>query len=174
MADGTDQAPSTVNLRAAGPDGALQASKTLGGGMFTRLGGVIFLVNLMILLGMPASIPALARLNPWSLLGALAAMLLGRRFAEYAADPLWAAIDELGGEETLRPWGASLAPAAVFRVPRAWGELLPPEYLMAYREPYSGRLQVWAGAPPYLLAELPPEVALAAAQEEWPALDSSS
>lgn len=173
-ADGTNLAPGTVELRAAGPDGGVQASTTLGRGTFTRLGGAIFLVNLMILLGLPQSIPALARLNPWSLLGALAASLLGRRFAEYAADPLWTAIDELGGEETLRPWGAHVDPAAAFRVPGAWGKLLPPEHVVAYREPAFGGLQVWAGGPPYLLAELPPEGALAAAKEEWPALAATA
>ncbi len=76
----------------------------------------------------------MARLNPWALLGALAVGLLGRRFPEFAADPLWAAVDELGGEETLRPWGASLLPETAFRLPPAWLDLLPPQQLVAYRE----------------------------------------
>lgn len=168
--DATNQVPGPAQLRTAGTDAAVQVSTTLATGTFTQLGGVIFLVNLMIMLGLPASIPALARLNPWSLLGALAATLLGRRFAEFAADPLWAAVNELGGEETIRPWGSSLLPAAEFRIPPAWLDLLPPQDLVAYREPAAGRLQVWAGEPGYLLADLPPDISPAAARAEWPGL----
>ena len=170
VGDTVEPVPGAAELRAAGTAGAVQASTALGAGTFTRLGGAIYLVNLMILLGLPESISALARLNPWALLGGLAAGLLGRRFPEYAADPLWAAVEQLGGEETLRPWGASLLPGTSFQVPRAWLELLPPRQLVAYREPAAGRLQVWAAEPGYLLADLPPGTSLGTARAEWPGL----
>ncbi len=168
--DSLGRAPGAAELSAAGPGGNAQSSTSLGAGMFTRLGGAICLVNMMILLGLPESIPALARLNPWALLGGLAAGLLGRRFPEFAADPLWAAVDEFGGEETRRPWGASLLPMAEFRIPPAWLDLLPPQDLVAYREPTAGRLPVWTAGPGYLLADLPPGTSLAAARAEWAGL----
>jgi hypothetical protein len=114
-------------------EGDLRPSTGLGTGAFTRLGGAIYLVNLLSRLGLPGSIPALAGLNPWELLGGLAAGLLGRRLPAFAADPLWAIVSELAGQEPGRPWGESLPAPAAFRLPAAWLDLLPPGQAAAIR-----------------------------------------
>lgn len=139
-------------------------------GTFTRLGGAILFINVLTLLGLPESIPALAQLSPWALLGGLTACMLGDRLQEFAGDPLWSVLDALVGQEAVRPWGAELSYGTAFQVPSTWHHLLPPARLEAYRESAGGRLQVWAAEPRYLLADLPRGTSFAAAQELWPAL----
>ena len=97
----------------------------LGSGTFTRLGGAVFFINLMTRLGLPEAIPELAGLNPWELLGGLVAGLLGRRFDDFEADPLWGLINQLVGLEADQPWGTSLPAPGDSQLPDAWLDLLP-------------------------------------------------
>ena len=153
---------------AAAPDREPWTAATLGAGSFTRLGGAIYFINLLTRLGLPEAIPALADLNPWELLGGLVAGLLGGSLEHYAADSLWAMISELAALEPDRTWGATLPPVDEFRLPAAWLALLPPGRVIAYEGP-TGHLQLWAGAPGYLLADLRAGTSL----DEWPDLDHS-
>jgi hypothetical protein len=108
--------PQPAEPAAPGFDGPETAGSQTGlfnqEGIYTSLGGVFFLINLLTTLKLPAAIPALEELNPWELLGALAADLLGERFDYYGADPLWSIIGELAGLEAGEQWGWSLLAAA--------------------------------------------------------------
>jgi hypothetical protein len=121
------QQPAAEHVAAAVAAGDVLPPIGLGAGSFTRLGGAIYLVNVLARLRFPQSVPALAGLNPWELLGALTAGLLGHRLPAFAADPLWAIVSQLAGQEAGRPWGSSLPEPAAFWLPTAWLDLLPAE-----------------------------------------------
>lgn len=74
----------------------------------TRLGGAFYLVNLLTRLPLPWGIEKLARLNPWELLGAMTADLLGDRLFDYLGDPLWGLLRELAHLDPDEQWGATM------------------------------------------------------------------
>jgi hypothetical protein len=78
-------------------------------GVATRIGGVLYLINLMCQLGFPEGFPA--DIGPWALLEALARAMLpgGDPFAELAADPLWTVLAQLDGREPRTLPGAGLS-----------------------------------------------------------------
>ncbi|MDX1665002.1 MAG: hypothetical protein R3272_14520, partial [Candidatus Promineifilaceae bacterium] len=77
----------------------------------TALGGAFYLVNLLSTLGLPGDCPGLELLNPWELLAALAASLLGEQYERYQDDPLWRLLHALAGRPADDPvWGATLPP----------------------------------------------------------------
>jgi len=83
-------------------------------GVDTALAGVLYLVNVMHRLGLPACLEAAwppgVELGAWGLLDAVARGLLAggvgeRRPRELAADPLWSALVELAGRDPGSPLG---------------------------------------------------------------------
>ncbi|MBX2998658.1 MAG: hypothetical protein KF893_09135 [Caldilineaceae bacterium] len=89
-------------------------------GLPTRVGGVLYLINLMITLDLPESFENGWRLSsgvgPWGLLEALGRELLGDGFAAVETDPLWLALARLDG----RPPGDLPGCRLPRRRPRRW------------------------------------------------------
>ena len=121
----------------------------------TALGGAFFLLNLLSHLDLPAAIPALNRLHPWALLGALAADLLGDDYAPYRADRLWATIKELAGLEAGARWGEALTDTENFHLPPQWLSQTSTSTIAGRLEKGNGRLRVWQEDSPILIADLP-------------------
>lgn len=118
------------------------------GGESTRLGGVLYLVNLMVALELPACFEEGWRLHsqvgPWGLLEALARELLGDELAGLEADPLWAVLAQLAGRPAGQPPGIRLPRSRprrwpMFQVPPGWlkgqpeAESVPPALPRARR-----------------------------------------
>jgi hypothetical protein len=146
-------------------DGATHETSDIDweGGIDTRLGGIFFLVNLMISLDLPECFEPdwrLAdRLGPWGVLEALA-----RGLAPDDApvnDLIWAALAALSRDDG-KPLGAGLPRRARYRLPAAWPSLpdaIGQTHLWASR---GARLRVWEQAG-YLLSEIPREGSRSAA-----------
>ena len=108
-------------------------------GVSTRLGGVLYLVNLLTWLGLPHSWDdggALAgHLSGWAIVEALARGLLGDLHEQYICDPIWHALVLLDGREPAMPIaadGLTMEEDKPFHLPTAWlertagdGERLP-------------------------------------------------
>jgi hypothetical protein len=101
-------------------------------GAATRIGGVLYLINLIRRLDLLEAVPA--ELGPWALLEGLARAMLpgGDPFAELAADPLWAVLAELDGREPRALPGDGLSEAISFALgtgvaPTELGETLAAE-----------------------------------------------
>lgn len=90
-------------------------------GIATRLGGLFYLVNLMLRLGLPEAYTD--DLGPWACLEALGRALLPAcdEWSDLAEDPVWAALAELDGREprTLQGEGLDLS----VWLPRALAEI---------------------------------------------------
>ncbi len=127
------------------------------GAPFTRLGGAFFVINLLELLKLPAVFPALAGLNPWELLGAVTADLLGDLLSEYVDDPLWSAINDLAGLEPGERWGKALAEPVEFHLPPEWLADLANETISCRLERQDGRLRLRHQSSDLLIADLPDE-----------------
>lgn len=87
----------------------------------TNVGGVFYLVNLALFLGLygdfttPAA-PGIA-LDPWDFLALAGGRLTGTRHAD---DPVWPLLARLAGREEFEPPGRLYVPSDVWRVPAAW------------------------------------------------------
>ena len=96
-------------------------------GLLTGLGGVLYLVNVLKWLDLPASWEAsgtwgtLAEyLGSWAIIELLARGLLDAMVEEYAADPMWNVLAMLDKREPGALIGANLPPRTAFRLPAAW------------------------------------------------------
>jgi hypothetical protein len=110
----------------------------------TRLGGVFYLINVALALGLYGDFTQPARLGlalpVWDFLCLVGQRLLGRR--QVRTDPLWAVLAALAGRAPGAPPGAGGRPPATWRLPPAWLEPLADD-----RRPWrwsvtNGRLQV--------------------------------
>ena len=98
------------------------ASET-GDGVMTGLAGVLYLINLMRWLDLPAAAHAGgldARLGAWAMLDALARLLLSADSDRGRADPLWACLAGLDGRPAGSVARAGLSRPVPFRLPAAW------------------------------------------------------
>lgn len=109
-------------------------------GASTRLGGVFFLLPLMLAFGWPEAEEATWRLasttGTWGVLDALARVLLGDRLGTHADDPLWRLLAHLDGRDPDTPPRDAVAPvatdlsASVLGLPpslTAWTQTVLPE-----------------------------------------------
>jgi hypothetical protein len=130
---------------------------SLAGGVPTRLGGVLYLVNLMVALDLPGFFETGWRLasavGPWGVLHALGWELL-REGARMPDDPLWPALAHLDGRAPGQPPGARLPrrrprrwPA--FELPASWGEGIPDTVALPAAGSTGRRLRQAAGAVRY-------------------------
>ncbi|MEI2692755.1 MAG: hypothetical protein V9H69_24745 [Anaerolineae bacterium] len=92
-------------------------------GVPTGLGGVLFLINVMQQLDLPACFEPDWRLasqvGPWGVLELLARGLLAER-GDLAGDPLWAALALLDDRTPGEPVGAAVTGPAAVSIPAAW------------------------------------------------------
>lgn len=92
-------------------------------GVPTGLGGVLFLINVMQQLDLPACFEPGWRLasqvGPWGVLELLARGLLAER-GDLASDPLWAALALLDDRVPGEPVGAAVTGPAAVSIPAAW------------------------------------------------------
>jgi hypothetical protein len=121
-------------------------------GVETGLGGVLFLINLMCALDLPAAFEEEWRLasslGAWGVLDALGRALLFSH-PDTVNDPIWAALALLSGDRpATRP-----APSANYRLPEAWLAALPEDgHAPAAWAARRGWLRVWSKAG-YVLSE---------------------
>jgi len=92
------------------------------GGFETRLGGVLYLINLLAWLDLPQGWPGdfASHVSGWGLVEALARGLLAEQHASYAADPLWPALAELDRRAPGDPIAPDWLVRDAFRLPVTW------------------------------------------------------
>jgi hypothetical protein len=106
-------------------------------GLPTHVGGVLYLINLMLALDLPESGEDGWRLasgvGPWGLLAALGRELLGEGFAAVESDPLWLALGQLDSRPPGEQPGFRLPRSRprrwpTFQIPSGWrrGSAAPP------------------------------------------------
>jgi hypothetical protein len=118
-------------------------------GTRTRLGGVLYLINLMQQLNLPACFepdwPATCRLGSWETLEVLARGLLFNADIELLNDPLWDALARLDNREPGVPPGGGFTRPTQYRLPADWWAFFPavenPRYFWAVRKQ---RLRIWS------------------------------
>ena len=106
----------------AAPPAAEVAGEPLTRPIETELGGLFYLLNLALFLGLYGDFtrprePGIA-LDPWDLVALLGEALVGDR----PDDPVWAALARLAGREAGEPPGRGFRAPAAWRVPREWLE----------------------------------------------------
>lgn len=93
-------------------------------GVETQLGGVLYLINLMQHLDLPACFEETwglaTHVGAWGVLDLLGRALWGKAGEGCAADPLWVALAELDGREPGTLPGVGFPGADSYRLPRAW------------------------------------------------------
>jgi hypothetical protein len=129
-------------------------------GVETRLGGVLYLINLLDYLGLPGCFEASwclsSRLGGWGLLDAVARALLGAAWESFAGDPLWIALAELDGREARELPGPDFAGGDGFRLPVEWFEAVSCDGEAFRWAASGGRLRVWSAAGEgYVLVDVP-------------------
>jgi hypothetical protein len=110
-------------------------------GCETRLGGALFLLNLLRGLQLPECFDEDCRLSEhitgWGLAELLARALLGRACAEFEDDPLWGALAHLDGREAGEPPAPDLRVGSTYRAPSRWLKLFAPREGEEGEEPAS-------------------------------------
>lgn len=123
----------------------------------TELGGVLYLINLMVRLELPDLFEddhcLASTAGPWGTLEAVARGLLGPQAEHFSDDGMWTALAHLDDRDPETPPGASFPPPEAFSCPSAWieesGGLEGPLCWHAS----GGRMRVWNDT--YLLADHP-------------------
>ncbi len=107
-------------------------------GLLTALGGILYLVNVLRWLNLPADGAVSGTLSEylggWAIVELLARGLLGALVEEYAADPIWSVLAKLDNREPGEFLGAHLPQQGAFRLPAAWSarySMLPLSLLAA-------------------------------------------
>ncbi|MBD3316911.1 MAG: hypothetical protein GF344_14075 [Chitinivibrionales bacterium] len=126
-------------------------------GVITDLGGVLYLINLMQRLDLPACFESdrklQSRLSPWALLELLARGLLRAR-GQYDEDPLWKTLLWLDGRAVGEPVGESVVDSRSYRMPDGWLRNIDLEkQSLAYAEE-ADRLRVWS-CEGFMIADFP-------------------
>jgi hypothetical protein len=118
-------------------------------GIRTRLGGVLYLINLMQQLKLPACCepdwPATCQLGSWETLEVLARGLLVDADIELLNDPLWDALARLDNREPGVPPGGGFTRPNQCRLPPDWRAFFPAtensQYFWAVRKQH---LRIWS------------------------------
>ena len=124
----------------------------------TRLGGVLYLINLMDQLDLLDCFESdwrlATQLSRWALLELLVGALLDEQMATYRHDPLWRVLAELDGRSPHDPIGSNFIGHDTFRLPVSWFEYLCSEQETFCWATHRKRLRLWS-ASGYVLAEVP-------------------
>jgi hypothetical protein len=129
-------------------------------GVSTRLGGVLYLINLLIWLGLPHtwddSGTMAAHLSGWAIVEALARGLLGDLHEHYIGDPVWHALALLDGRDPGLPvaaGGLSMGAEKSFRLPAVWLKRYGSPMWSAFQ--HEARLLLCDDAAAFLIADVP-------------------
>ena len=125
-------------------------------GVWTQIGGVLFLINVLEWMGLFGHLPA--GHSPWRVIAALARALMGNEFSRYAHDALWEVLVSL---DQTAP-SAAVMSVANFRLRPEWLRLDPQaeRHWMAHAD--SNRLLVTDAAAGYVVLDEPLNGRLAA------------
>lgn len=111
----------------------------------TRLGGIVFLINLLQQLGLPHDFDenwGLGRqLGPWALVDSLARALLGKEFSALYDDPIWRVLAKLDGRRTKWQIANKFSAKADYHLPLAWYQWLHAEKL--YWATWRNQIRIW-------------------------------
>jgi hypothetical protein len=136
-----------------------EASVGLESGLYTELGGVLYLINLMAYLDLPTCFEAdwglESRIGSWGVLELLGRGLLAWENVGCEEDSLWAALARLDGREPGELPGVTFVGGERFRLPVEWFVGLGGEEKGVYR--YAARrgwLRLWTEAG-HVLADVP-------------------
>jgi hypothetical protein len=95
-----------------------------GEGVLTEFGGILFLVNLLKALRLPASLECACDcefgLGSWELIELIARCLLGSEQSRLSNDPIWTLLAILDGRAPERKAGDGFVPANCYRIPGEW------------------------------------------------------
>jgi len=101
-----------------------EAALLLEGGLDTQLGGVLYLINLMLRLDLPACFEQdwglASRVGTWGVLETLGRGLLNEDGRALGDDPLWTALAKLDGRESGDLPGKDFRGSGPFRLPAKW------------------------------------------------------
>ena len=149
---------SSIRETASSEDDIAETASDSAEGFHTRIGGLLYLINLMDALDIPRSLtesPALTDdMSRWALLDVLARGLLGHAFAVVRTDPLWSLLAELDERAPDRPIADVSTMTAGYRLPSDWMAVLRPGGGSFAWATTSDRLLLWSDDG-YLTAELP-------------------
>lgn len=113
----------------------------------TELGGVLFLVNLLLALKLPESLESEFGVGPvsgWDLLELLARSLLGERAAALANDGVWSVLGQLAGRSPDVPLAAEFQPQQCYRIPPSWLGAIGPKAPQVFGvRSRANHLQLW-------------------------------
>lgn len=134
---------------------------TLADGVDTWIGGVLYLINLMTHLDLPACFEPDWRLDseigPWGALELLGRGLLSRTTSPHLGDPLWPLLAVADGRAPDSLPGEAYSGSHTFRLPPDW--VAEEEHALCSWAATDDRLWVWSGRG-YLLASLPRDPAV--------------
>ncbi len=101
-----------------------ESTLDLGEGVDTQLAGVLYLINLMRHLNLPACFEddwgLASQVGTWGTLEVLGRGLLGQRDGDVLEDPLWSALAELDGRELGELPGKGFPGCESYRLPKNW------------------------------------------------------
>src|SRR5690606_9880772 len=127
-------------------------------GTESGLAGLLYLINLMRWLDLPAAAHAVeldARLGAWAMLDMLARLLLPGESSRSSVDPLWGCLAELDGRASGCAIGAGLRRPAAFRLPETWVQRWLPVDRPWMAASLRGRLRIADLARGVLIVDVP-------------------
>ncbi|MFL5589411.1 MAG: hypothetical protein ACJ8DI_17410 [Ktedonobacteraceae bacterium] len=129
-------------------------------GVATRLGGVLYLINLLTWLNLPHSWDDDGRfaqqMSGWAIVEALARGLLGGLYEQYRHDPIWEALALLDRREpgqSIAVSGMALEEERPFRLPASWLRRFGAVVWSAFQQ--DERLLLYDDAAGFLVADVP-------------------
>jgi len=160
QAQAQEQAGTAASARAQprrSPEPRLAVLDTVEG-TESGLAGLLYLINLMRWLDLPAAAHAVeldARLGAWAMLDMLARLLLPGESSRSSMDPLWGCLAELDGRASGYVIGAGLRRPAAFRLPETWVQRWLPVDRPWMAASLRGRLRIADLARGVLIVDVP-------------------
>ena len=116
-------------------------------GVTTDLGGVLYLINLMQRLDLPACFEhdwqLQSQVSPWALLELIARSLLLQLDRDFSEDALWQVLAQLDGRAQGAPIGGRFVGPDSYQIPLRWLQVVSDQYEISYASK-ANRLRVWS------------------------------
>ena len=127
-------------------------------GISTRLGGILYLINLMERLEIPGIFESHWVLNSglsrWALLECLARALLDKYICHYKDDPIWSLLADLDGRNPGETIGGAVTDKGIYRLPPDWLKTMNLKEHTCFWATSRNCLRIWYGSE-VLLVDLP-------------------